>query len=89
MDTHFTDLVCVGGTNDGRRMRVYEKHKRRYIGLALLRSREAQPGTTTITVVGQEFYSLTSICGVEVYLHSSLSPHTGMERIMQHYQRRP
>jgi hypothetical protein len=85
----FVDLLCVGGKNDGRRMRVAVRHKRQSLQLVV-------PGTVSAVMNGNanasisyEIYALTSICGCEVYMHTSLSPHECVRRMLEHYQRLP
>lgn len=89
--SEFQDMVCIGGANDGRRMRVAVKNRAASLQLVVPNGQKAvfhddYKGRETITY---EVYSLTIICGVELYMHSSLSPRECTRRLLEYYQRRP
>jgi hypothetical protein len=87
----FVDMICIGGANDGRRMRVALNNRTTYLQLIVPNGLKAvlhdnYTGRETITY---EIYRLTSVQGCDLYIHSSLNPHECMRRLLAHYQRLP
>jgi hypothetical protein len=89
--SEFVDMVCIGGANDGRRMRVALNNRAAYLQLVVPNNMKAilhekYPGRQSVTY---EVYALSFINGVALYRHSSLNPDECVRRLLEHYQRRP